>query len=246
MVIVFTDRRQARRPLPDVVRAAVDGGARLVVLRERDLPADERAALAARLRTVLAAVGGRLLVAGRDHLAAADPWPAVRPELVGRSCHNARELVAAAAGGASYATISPVFPSKSKPGYGPPLGLSGLASLCAEARRAPPCAEARRVSLCAEARPVSLCAEARPVPPGAGAGLPGDGAGLAVYALGGVETGDQARACRRAGAAGVAVMGVVMRAADPAAVVAELHPHADAPADAHTRADAPAHVWAET
>ncbi|MDT5036575.1 MAG: thiamine-phosphate pyrophosphorylase [Micromonosporaceae bacterium] len=202
MVIVFTDRRQARRPLPDVVRAAVDGGARLVVLRERDLPAGERAALAARLRAVLAAVGGRLLVAGHDHLGAADPWPAVPPALVGRSCHDARELAVAAAEGAGYATISPVFASRSKPGYGPPLGLDGLASLCAGAR-------------------------------------------LPVYALGGVETADQVGACRHAGAAGVAVMGVVMRAPDPAAVVAELadadaEADADAQADGHAQADADA------
>ena len=31
--------------------------------------------------------------------------------------------------GAAYATLSPVFPTTSKPGYGPPLGLSGLAQL---------------------------------------------------------------------------------------------------------------------
>jgi thiamine-phosphate pyrophosphorylase len=185
MVMLFTDRRQARRPLADVVAAAVDGGARLVVLREKDLPDDQRAALAARLRTVLARVGGRLLLAGRtagpdgQHLAAADPWPRAPRGLVGRSCHDAAELAAAAAEGAAYATLSPVFPSRSKPGYGPPLGLPGLRDLCA-------------------------------------------GAGLPVYALGGVESADLVARCRDAGAAGVAVMGAVMRADDPAAVTAEL------------------------
>ncbi|HEV7899035.1 MAG TPA: thiamine phosphate synthase [Planosporangium sp.] len=192
MVIVFTDRRQARRPLDEVVAAAVDGGARTVVLREKDLPDEERAALAARLHEVLAPAGGRLLLAGRtagwaglvaglhgQHLAAADPWPATPRGLVGRSCHDAGELAAAAAEGAAYATISPVFASTSKPGYGPPLGLSRLRDLCA-------------------------------------------GAGLPVYALGGIESAERAAECRRAGAAGVAVMGAVMRARDPAAVVAEL------------------------
>jgi thiamine-phosphate diphosphorylase len=194
VVIVFTDRRQARGPLPEVVRAAVEGGARLVVLREKDLPDDERAALAEQLHELLASVGGRLLLAGRtagradrdgfavadgQHLAAADPWPAAPRGLVGRSCHDAAELAAAAAEGAAYATISPVFPSRSKPGYGPPLGLTRLRELCA-------------------------------------------GADLPVYALGGVESGDRAARCRDAGAAGVAVMGAVMRAADPAAVVKEL------------------------
>jgi thiamine-phosphate pyrophosphorylase len=185
VVIVLTDRRQARRPLAEVIAAVVDGGARLVVLREKDLPDGERAALAARLHAVLAPAGGRLLLAGRtagpdgQHLAAADPWPAAPRGLIGRSCHDAAELAAAAAEGAAYATLSPVFPSRSKPGYGPPLGLSRLAELCA-------------------------------------------GAELPVYALGGVETAGQAARCREAGATGVAVMGVVMRADDPARVVAEL------------------------
>ena len=41
-LLVLTDRAQCRRPLPEVVAAAVDGGARTVVLREKDLPAAER------------------------------------------------------------------------------------------------------------------------------------------------------------------------------------------------------------
>jgi thiamine monophosphate synthase len=45
-----------------------------------------------------------------------------------------------------------------------------------------------------------------------------------VYALGGITDGERAAACREAGAAGVAVMGAVMRARDPDAVVASLLP----------------------
>lgn len=45
---------------------------------------------------------------------------------------------------------------------------------------------------------------------------------LPVYALGGITTPARARDCARAGAAGVAVMGALMRAADPAAVTAGL------------------------
>lgn len=55
-----------------------------------------------------------------------------------------------------------------------------------------------------------------PLPPGTFAGLP-----LPTYALGGI-TPRNARAAREAGAHGVAVMGAVMRAADPGAVVAAL------------------------
>jgi thiamine-phosphate diphosphorylase len=182
-LLVLTDRRQARRPLRWVVARAVDGGARTVVLREKDLPRLRRTILAEALRAILSPVGGRLIVAGPDplggdavHLAADDPAPAgVR--LVGRSCHNASELARLST--EDYATVSPVFSSASKPGYGPPLGLGGLAGL------------------------VSLTTKR-------------------ICALGGITTPAQAAECVRVGAAGVAVMGVVMRAADPYAVVADL------------------------
>lgn len=136
-VLVLTDRRQARTGLVQVVSAAVGGGARLVVLREKDLPRDERLALADALRAVLAPAGGRLIVAGPDplggdavHLASADPY--TETGLVGRSCHNGEDLMRLST--EDYVTLSPVFPSPSKPGYGPPLGLAGLARLCARTR----------------------------------------------------------------------------------------------------------------
>lgn len=183
-VLVLTDRRLAPRPLVDVVTAAVDGGARWVLLRERDLPRPDRLALARRLRAVLSDVGGRLVVAGPDpldgdavHLAAADAWPVPTPALVGRSCHGAAEL--AALTGEDYVTLSPVYPSASKPGYGPPLGPVGLAALVAGTPRP-------------------------------------------VLALGGVDTAGRAAACVAAGAYAVAVLGAVMRSADPATVLRAL------------------------
>lgn len=190
-LLVLTDRRAAAargRSLEDTVAAAVTGGARAVVLREKDLPRQERAHLARALRAVLAPVGG-VLLAGSDatlgtegvHLAEADPMPPgprAAGALVGRSCHDAAGLRRAARDGCAYATLSPVFATPSKPGHGPALGPAGLRALVGTAR-------------------------------------------LPVYALGGVDPA-RALACRRAGAAGVAVMGAVMGAADPAAEVAAL------------------------
>lgn len=179
-VVVLTDRRLALRPLVEVVEAAVEGGARYVVLREKDLPPEERVALAATLREV---AGDRLIVAGPDplggeavHLAAAGPYPPPALPLVGRSVHDSGELRRLST--EDYVTVSPVFPTPSKPGYGPALFPEGLAALVALS----------------------------PVP---------------VLALGGV-TPANAHECVAAGAAGVAVMGEVMRAADPAAVVRAL------------------------
>jgi len=180
-LLMLTDRTQtAGRPLLDVVAAAIEGGARAVVLREKDLAEPARAELAAALATVLRPVDGTLLVASGPaagdgvHLAAADPFPVPAPPVVGRSCHSATELRDAAAEGCAYATLSPIFRSASKPSYGPLLGPEALR-----------------------------------------------GAPLPVLALGGVTT-SNAAACVAAGAHGVAVMGEVMRAPDPAATVSAL------------------------
>jgi thiamine monophosphate synthase len=140
-LLVVTDRVQAAGPLAGVVADAVAAGARAVLLRDRDLPDDERAALAADLRAVLDPVGGLLVTAGSVagpahpavhpavHLAAAEPFPDPRPALVGRSCHSAAELAQARAEGCDWAFLSPVFPTASKPGYGPALGVEGFARL---------------------------------------------------------------------------------------------------------------------
>jgi thiamine monophosphate synthase len=140
-LLVVTDRVQAAGPLAVVVADAVAAGARAVLLRDRDLPDDERAALAADLRAVLDPVGGLLVTAGSVagpahpavhpavHLAAAEPFPHPRPALVGRSCHSAAELAQARAEGCDWAFLSPVFPTASKPGYGPALGVEGFARL---------------------------------------------------------------------------------------------------------------------
>ncbi|MGY1727731.1 thiamine phosphate synthase [Geodermatophilus sp. SYSU D01062] len=136
-LLVVTDRRQARGPLPEVVADAVAAGARAVLLRDKDLPLPERAALARDLRAVLDPVGGLLVWGGAAgapagtavHLSAVDPVPAVRPPLLGRSCHSAAELARAAAEGCDWVTLSPVAPTPSKPGHGPALGAAGLAAL---------------------------------------------------------------------------------------------------------------------
>ncbi|MEU1684480.1 thiamine phosphate synthase [Micromonospora sp. NPDC005707] len=135
-VVLLTDRRVARRPLVEVVEAAVAGGVRWVVLREKDLSRAERAALATELRAILAEAGGTLVVAGPDplggdavHLPAAGPYPPPAVGLVGRSCHDATELARLTT--EDYATLSPVFPTRTKPGYGPPLHPDGLRELVA-------------------------------------------------------------------------------------------------------------------
>jgi thiamine-phosphate pyrophosphorylase len=124
-VLVLTDRAQTGgRPLAAVVR-----GAEAVVLREKDLARDARARLAAELRPLvdLLLIASDPTIEGDGvHLASDDPFPAPRPRVVGRSCHSRADLERAAAEGCDYATLSPIFESPSKPGYGPALGVEAL------------------------------------------------------------------------------------------------------------------------
>jgi thiamine-phosphate pyrophosphorylase len=135
-LLVLTDRTQCAGPLVTTVAAAVDAGARAVVLRDKDLPDGERAVLAEELRALLDPVGGLLVVAGPAdgsadavHLAARDPFPEPRPALVGRSCHSTAEVAGAREEGCDWVMVSPYAPTASKPGHGPALGPAGLAAL---------------------------------------------------------------------------------------------------------------------
>lgn len=138
-VLVLTDRHQAAVSLAEVVAAAVDAGARGVVLREKDLPDAERRALVAQLAPIVHGAGGVLLSAG-TYVAGTDgvhqpsdggPHASTSDAITGRSCHDSDELRAGEAASVDYVTVSPVFASASKPGYGPALGVDGLAALVA-------------------------------------------------------------------------------------------------------------------
>jgi thiamine-phosphate pyrophosphorylase len=145
-LLLISDRHQARRPLAAIAEAAFAGGCRWFSLREKDLPPCERR----RLLAALVEGGHRcgaivtahddveaVIATGADgiHLpGGADP-ASVRarlPEaLIGASAHAADEAAALLRAGADYVTLSPIFPSASKPGYGPALGLAGLAAAAA-------------------------------------------------------------------------------------------------------------------
>ncbi len=194
-VLLITDRRQARRPVAEVVAAALDGGCRWVSVREKDLPAPEQVTLAREIVRVAEPFAACVLLHGDPqlaeqagcagvHLPAGGNVSAARSLLrpgawVSISTHGIEEAMAAAKAGADAITLSPIFASASKPGYGPALGLERLAAVAA----------------------------ASPIP---------------VIALGGIADPAGVRACLAAGAAAVAVMGAPMRAADPAALLARL------------------------
>ena len=147
-LLVISDRIQARRPLTEIAEAAFRGGCRWFSLREKDLPAAERRALLADL-VELGRPFGALVMAHDDidaveavsaagvHLpAGSDPAAARRrlPRgLIGVSAHSENEAGAQLRAGADYVTLSPIFLTDSKPGYGPALGLDALAAAAAKA-----------------------------------------------------------------------------------------------------------------
>jgi len=127
-----------------VAEAALEGGAPTLQVRIKTGTDADRLHLSEAIAARCRAAGATCLVndradvalaVGADgvHLAGGDPWPddPAAGLRVGRSCHTPGELVTAATRGtADYATFSPVFATASKPGYGPGLGIDGLAAGC--------------------------------------------------------------------------------------------------------------------
>jgi thiamine-phosphate pyrophosphorylase len=192
-LLVISDRQQACRPIEEIADAVFAGGCRWFSLREKDLPPSERRALLAALVVIGRRYGASVTVHDDIDAAAVAGAAGVhlpsgaRPEvararlpgaLIGASAHSAEEASALLRAGADYVTVSPIFVTVSKPGYGPALGLDGLARVVAQASGP-------------------------------------------VIALGGITAENAARCCA-AGAHGIAVMGEIMRAADPRAATEEI------------------------
>lgn len=146
-LLVITDRGQAGAPLPEIAEALFQAGVRWLMLREKDLEAAARRELLCDLVARGAPFGATVTVNGDLaaaqaagaaglHLPTGGSLDAARralgPDaLLGASAHSLEEAMAAAAAGADYVTLSPVFESASKPGYGPALGPAGLQAMVA-------------------------------------------------------------------------------------------------------------------
>jgi thiamine-phosphate pyrophosphorylase len=193
-LLLVTDRKQARRPLTEVVAAALAAGCRWVSVREKDLSEDDQIATVRMLMPLTRRHGAKLTLHGEAAVAAlcgadgvhlpsgSDPAAArVRlgpDKLIGVSIHTVTEAEALDPAWVDYVLAGPAFETPSKPGYGPEIGRKGLAEI-ARASRVP------------------------------------------VLAIGGLNPARVAEVVA-AGPAGVAVMGGVMRAADPGGEVRAL------------------------
>ena len=194
-VYAITDRTQARRPLADIVQAALEAGFAGIMLREKDLSGGPLFDLAETLSRICRAFDRPLIVNDRLDVALALPGVGAHvgvrgmkvtdarrllgpDRLLGYSAHEVPEALSALRDGADYVTLSPIFSSASKPDL-LPRGLT----LLEEAMAALPAGH--------------------------------------MIALGGIDASNVGH-IRRMGAAAAAVMGALMRSDHPKAAAREM------------------------
>ena len=140
--MVIADPSAVDSPFLDAVEAVLAGGVTLIQFRAKHLAASEQWKLGRAVAELCAAYRAKLHVNDRADLAyvlGADgvhlpanglPVEAARrllPDgLIGVSCHSIADVIEATEDGADYVTLSPIFETSSKPGYGPALGCHKL------------------------------------------------------------------------------------------------------------------------
>jgi len=186
-LLSVTDRRQARHPLADIVAAALTGGCRWISLREKDLPEDEQVPLARTLCRLAHKSSARVMLHGEASLAKLAGADGVHLPS-GSDPATARALLGPEKlVGVSIHTVSEAA------SIDPAMADYALAGPAFETPSKPGYGpEIGRKGLFEIAR----------------------AAGVPVLAIGGINTARVAEVIA-AGCAGVAVMGGVMRAADP-------------------------------
>ena len=154
IIACITNRRLVKGDfLAQIERVAAMEMADWIIVREKDLSVEEYRMLFAKVARIVHKGGKKCLAHGRIALGmmselGADgihlpldvlrEWRAASGrqsggegavQLVGASAHSASELAGAAALGADYATLSPIFATACKPGA-VPLGTTALAAAC--------------------------------------------------------------------------------------------------------------------
>jgi thiamine-phosphate pyrophosphorylase len=193
-LLVITDRRQARAPLEEILVAAFAAGCRWASIREKDLPVSEQVALARGLLPLARQHGATLTLHGDPVVAANAGLDGVHLP-AGDDAKGARALL----------------------GQGALIGISIHTAHEAAALAA----DIVDYATAGPAYDTLSKPGYGPVLGGAGVQAICRSTALPVIAIGGVTASAMA-AMIRAGAAGVAVMGSIMRAADPGDLIRRL------------------------
>lgn len=139
---------------PDLARAYVEGGARLVQLRAPDTAADTVLRWSEEIASTCASVGAQFILNDRSdlallsdangvHLGQEDlPVPVVRrllggQTIIGLSTHNLRQVRSALCQPISYLAIGPIFDTRTKDTGWAPVGLDGVRRTVAAASELP-------------------------------------------------------------------------------------------------------------
>lgn len=151
-LLVVTDRHQTNgRPLLSVLERVVKAGAPAIQLRERDLFSRDLLQLAVDVEALTSRMGSPLLINDRIDIALrlndagvhlrSDSMPvSVARRLLpphrslGVSAHSVEEVVQAELDGADYAVLGPIYATRSKQQFGPPLGLRRMEEACGKVR----------------------------------------------------------------------------------------------------------------
>jgi thiamine-phosphate pyrophosphorylase len=134
----ITDRKLSAKGDTDAVRDALEGGAKIVQYREKDLSTRKMVEVAEELRSItsgraLLIINDRIDVAmaagadgvhlGQDDMNIEDARRILgRKSIIGVTVHDADEAVKAETEGASYVGASPIFPTATKLDAGLPSG----------------------------------------------------------------------------------------------------------------------------
>ncbi|MDO8427330.1 MAG: thiamine phosphate synthase [Deltaproteobacteria bacterium] len=149
-VYLVTDRRLVG-DIVEAVESALEGGVKLVQLREKDLGGKDLLELAKKIRKKTLEFGARLIINDRLDVALLSGADGVHlgqnsfspkdarkiiggRRLIGVSTHSLEEAKRAEAEGADLITFGPVYYTASKAPYGEPLGTGLLKEACGKVK----------------------------------------------------------------------------------------------------------------
>lgn len=153
-IYAITDERLAPgRTHVDIARAAVQGGAAVIQLRDKYAPDKHLAQVGREIRRLTSAAGVLFIVndrpeaalacdadgvhIGQDDLPACEIRQLIPGKILGVSVATAEQAVRARADGADYLAVGPIFPTSTKEDAGPAVGTDRIRVVRAASGRLP-------------------------------------------------------------------------------------------------------------